>query len=263
MDTPAGRAAREACAPAESRLDMVYFDIDDTLYDQAEPFAYAVRRTCGDVPGASADALYDASRHHSEPIFAAFSAGRVPTTEEYALRMQQTLADFGISISYETACEAQRVYADESGVAMSLSPSMASCLDVCLRRSRLGVGIITNGKVRLQKSKLEILGTSRWVRDENVFISQEVGLAKPDPAFFRFACERSGTVPARCVYVGDAWGTDVVGARSAEMPVVWMNRRHRVRPEGSDVSPTWEVRSEKELLALLESDGFWMPHEDE
>lgn len=70
-----------------SLVDVVFFDIDDTLYDQAQPFSYAVRRTCGDVPGATDSKLYDASRRHSAPIFAAFSAGRVPTSEEYALRM--------------------------------------------------------------------------------------------------------------------------------------------------------------------------------
>lgn len=253
-----GQVARQDEAEPHACVDIVFFDIDDTLYDQAKPFAYAVRRVCGDVACASDAALYDASRRHSGPIFAAFSAGRTPTTHEYALRMQQTLADFGIVIDYATAVEAQRVYADESGVAMSLSPVMASCLDVCRSRARLGVGVISNGREELQMEKLEILGLARWVSPGAVFVSQAVGLAKPNPALFRYACRQLGTETDRCIYVGDAWDTDIVGARAAGMPCVWLNRRGRTRPRDTKgVSPTWEVRSEEELLALLGSESIW------
>ncbi len=253
-----GQMARHDGAKAHACVDMVFFDIDDTLYDQAKPFAYAVRRVCGDLPGASDAALYDASRRHSGAIFAAFSAGRTPTTHEYALRMQQTLADFGVTIDHATAVEAQRVYADESGEAMSLSPAMASCLDVCHAHARLGVGVISNGREELQEEKLEIIGASRWVSPGAVFISQAVGLAKPDPALFRYACRQLGTDPGSCIYVGDAWDTDVVGACAASMPCVWLNRRGRARPrDAKEVSPTWEVRSEEELLALLGSEPIW------
>jgi putative hydrolase of the HAD superfamily len=253
-----GQVARHDGAKAHTCVDVVFFDIDDTLYDQARPFAYAVRRVCGDIPGATDAALYDASRRHSGAIFAAFSAGRTPTTEEYALRMQQTLADFGVTIDHATAVEAQRVYADESGEAMSLSPAMASCLDACRARVCLGVGVISNGREELQAEKLEILGISQWVSSDAVFISQAVGMAKPDPALFEYACGRLCTTPARCVYVGDAWDTDVVGARAAGMPCVWLNRRGRARPQDArGVSPTWEVGSEEELRALVGSESFW------
>lgn len=253
-----GQIARHDETESHACVDIVFFDIDDTLYDQAKPFAYAVRRVCGDISGASDAALYDASRRYSGPIFAAFSAGRTPTMHEYALRMQQTLAEFGVSIDYRTAEEVQRVYSDESGAAMSLSPAMASCLDVCRARARLGVGVISNGRKELQAEKLEILGISRWVLPGAVFVSQAVGLAKPDPALFRYACRQLGTVPDRCIYVGDAWDTDIVGACAARMPCVWLNRRGRTRPrDAKGVSPTWEVRTEEELLALLSDEHLW------
>lgn len=238
-------------------VDMVYFDIDDTLYDQAAPFAYAVRRTFGALPGVTDGQLYEARGRHSGPVFRAFSEGRAPTGDEYALRMQQTLAEFGIRATRAEALEAQRVYADESGVAMSLSPAMAACLDVCRGRAQLGVGVISNGREPLQGEKLQVLGVGRWVAEKDVLVSQEVGLAKPDPALFRLACERAGTVPERCAYVGDAWATDVVGAWRARMPVAWLNRRHHARPTASEAAPTWEVGSEEALLALVRGEGFW------
>ncbi|MEE8704614.1 MAG: HAD-IA family hydrolase [Olsenella sp.] len=114
------------------------------------------------------------------------------------------------------------------------------------------LGIITNGPVAHQMEKVETLGLSRWFAPESIVVSGAVGVAKPDPRIFRIACERLGTRPEDCVYVGDSFASDVVGATSAGMPVVWFNHRHREAPAGPGVpSPDWVVEDEEGLLALL------------
>jgi putative hydrolase of the HAD superfamily len=45
--------------------------------------------------------------------------------------------------------------------------------------------------------------------------SGAVGVAKPDPAIFRFALEATGADPGRALHVGDTVGADVDGARAA------------------------------------------------
>lgn len=45
--------------------------------------------------------------------------------------------------------------------------------------------------------------------------SAAVGVAKPHPGIFRFACEATGVAPGRAVHVGDAVGADVEGALAA------------------------------------------------
>lgn len=229
-------------------LDTVFFDLDDTIYDQAIPFAYAVRSVAGDAVGASAEELYDASRAHSAEIFAAYEAGRTPTVDEFARRMESTLADFGITITRDEAVEMQRRYASKSADAMVVSPVMQKVLDLCSKHAQLG--IITNGRTRMQFSKVEVLGLSRWIPDENVFVSEKLGFAKPSEKIFAFACERVGSVPEHCIYVGDSFHTDVTGSLGAGMKALWLNRRHRKKPADGP-SPTWEVQSEEGLLDVL------------
>ncbi len=48
-----------------------------------------------------------------------------------------------------------------------------------------------------------------------VIDSGAVGVAKPNPAIFRFAFEATGAGPERAVHVGDAVGADVAGALAA------------------------------------------------
>lgn len=50
---------------------------------------------------------------------------------------------------------------------------------------------------------------------EFIIDSREVGVSKPDPRIFRMGTERMGVAPGRCLYVGDLYAVDVLGARAA------------------------------------------------
>jgi HAD superfamily hydrolase (TIGR01509 family) len=77
---------------------------------------------------------------------------------------------------------------------------------------------------------------------DDVVVSAEVGMAKPEPAIFRRAVDRLGLAPAECVFVDD-WDQNVEAAREVGMRGVI----HRV-DKGDDLS--------KQLLALgVASDG--------
>lgn len=86
----------------------------------------------------------------------------------------------------------------------------------------LPLGIVTNGEGEPQRAKLAAIGlTGRF----DVFVaSAEVGLAKPDPAIFRLACERLGVDPAETAHVGDRLDLDARGAADAGLRAVWLDR---------------------------------------
>jgi putative hydrolase of the HAD superfamily len=55
--------------------------------------------------------------------------------------------------------------------------------------------------------------------DVEVF-SSVVGLRKPDPAIYRYACERLGVEPADCLYCGDGAYRELTGAQEFGMTAV-------------------------------------------
>lgn len=238
-------------------MDHVLFDIDDTLYDQVRPFDLGFRETFGErfdhagPDGGPLDvvALFRASRRHSEEVFEASERGEISMEEMYVYRIQKSFEDFGLDVSREDCLRMQEAYAANQTSAISVSPTMGRVLDWCVANA--SPGIVSNGPAAHQMSKVEALGLTRWVAPELVVISGAVGFAKPDPRIFRIACERAGTTPERCVYVGDSYDLDVVGAASAGMPVVWFNRRHNAAPQHAAARPDWTVSSEEGLLALL------------
>lgn len=87
-------------------------------------------------------------------------------------------------------------------------------------RERFHVAIIGNQPSE-RSAQLRALGVDASV----MAMSDEMGVAKPDPAFFREALRRmGGPDPASVAYVGDRIDNDVVPSCEAGMRAVWLRR---------------------------------------
>ncbi|MEV4558448.1 HAD family hydrolase [Kitasatospora sp. NPDC049285] len=84
------------------------------------------------------------------------------------------------------------------------------------------LGVVTNGDGPRQRRKLHAMGLGELA--ERTVASSEEGIAKPDPAIFRLACERLGAAPERTAYVGDRLETDALGATDAGLLGIWLDR---------------------------------------
>ncbi len=90
-----------------------------------------------------------------------------------------------------------------------------------LQRRGVRMGVITNWDTTA-RSVLGRLGLDRYF--EQIVVSAEVGCEKPSPEIFRLAVERARVAPADCLYVGDNYYVDAVGARAAGMRPLLVNR---------------------------------------
>ena len=91
----------------------------------------------------------------------------------------------------------------------------------CLHARRHPMAVVTNGSAS-QRLKLEAIGASRFFNA--VLISEEVGIAKPDPRIFQLALSRLNARPGRSVFVGDSLEHDMAGAGHAGMMTVYIKR---------------------------------------
>lgn len=90
-----------------------------------------------------------------------------------------------------------------------------------LRSRGYRLGVISNWdpSARPILERLGILGFF-----EVTIISSEVGVSKPDRRIFEIALERAGVKPEECLYVGDNYYDDAVGAGSVGMACRIINR---------------------------------------
>jgi putative hydrolase of the HAD superfamily len=147
-------------------------------------------------------------------------------------------------LASQFAAEAWELYPD-------VEPMLAEVRDT----GGVSIGIVSDWGSNLRRI-LSDLGLDRQL--DFVLPSGAVGLAKPNPAFFRMALESAGVEPSDALMVGDSYRADVRGAWSAGMDALWLRR-----DEGTSITPAHEpippdvrlIRSLGEVPEILRSGG--------
>lgn len=125
-------------------------------------------------------------------------------------------------------------------------PGAVSLLDAL--QGKVKIGIITNGFTALQQTRLERTGLSDHF--DLLVISEQVGIAKPDPRIFEYTFAKMGHPPlSRILMVGDTPESDILGGINAGIATCWLNMHGRTLPEG--IKPTWQVSTLSELEQRL------------
>ncbi|MFC1660215.1 HAD family hydrolase [Gemmatimonadota bacterium] len=94
-----------------------------------------------------------------------------------------------------------------------------------LRRQGYRLAVISNADGRMREV-IRAGGLQGLV--EFVVDSEEEGVEKPDPEIFLRACARLGLAPGACLYVGDLYPVDVLGAQGAGLQAVLLDPLDRL-----------------------------------
>lgn len=112
-----------------------------------------------------------------------------------------------------------------------------------LRAADLRLGVVSNADGRMEGA---IRAAGIREHFEFVIDSGDVGVAKPDPEIFHMASRSLALPPNRCLYVGDLYPVDVVGAERAGMQALLLD------PDNSARSlPVRRINSVADLPGLL------------
>lgn len=83
------------------------------------------------------------------------------------------------------------------------------------------LGLLTNGSRLCQRSKIKAVDIEKYFNE--IIVSREEGIAKPDKEVYFRLCNRLGVEPNECIFVGDNYNTDILGAINANITAVWIN----------------------------------------
>lgn len=215
----------------DHRVPLAIFDLDDTLIDRTG----AVRRW-------AAEFVAERGLDPAEVrwLAAADGGGFTPRPG-----FMSAIRDrYGIDEPLETMLDRFR---EQIVAHMEPDPAVPAMLDR-LRTAGWRVAIATNGEVRQQRAKIDLAGLAGAV--DAVAISQEVGVAKPDPRMFEAAASRCGARLAEGGWmVGDCPTRDIAGGRGAGLRTIWM--RHGRAWDQAAASPDATVDHIGEAVSLL------------
>jgi HAD superfamily hydrolase (TIGR01509 family) len=177
----------------------VLFDVGWTLLDEGKRLRAALEWLSGAL------AKRGLLRSAEELDGGYRAACRAPTPGEPSLIVQQLVA-LGVPVA-----EARRLRKELPWDAVPLEPFPDSA--DCLRRLRSAgfrVGVLANQPA---SARDDLARCGLLEHCDDVWLSDAVGLAKPDPAFFRLALDAWGLPPQRVAYVGDRPDNDVAPSK--------------------------------------------------
>ena len=229
--------------------EWLLFDADGTLFDYEAAEEAALTWTF-DGAGLAFDAdLLAAYQRINGQLWQDFEAGKTTPDRIKVDRFADLLSYLAEARGIEppiSAVEFSQVYLTNLGNCTHLIADAQDVLDAARTSARLA--LITNGLSAVQRSRLAKSGLDAVF--EAVTISEEEGVAKPDPRLFDIAFRRMGEPAKEAVLmIGDSLTSDMRGAARYGIDACWFN------PEGAPHDPQvpvrYEIRALRELLQFL------------
>jgi putative hydrolase of the HAD superfamily len=220
-------------------LAAVLFDLDCTLVDRVNSIRqYALRFAedfCQHLVPTSREGL-------AEVLIAADGLGYRPATRTY---------DIAAKVAWTVQPAPEEIAAHWRRHFTSLAVAMDGAVEVLERLQRLGMalGLVTNGTVRSQGQKLDILGLRSYFR--TIVVSEAVGVEKPHAAIFQHALDGLGLRAEHAWFVGDHPENDILGASRVGLRTVWLRGSHPW--PGTQAVPHHQIDHLRELVPLLMS----------
>jgi putative hydrolase of the HAD superfamily len=216
-------------------LDVVLFDLDDTLHDDTYAYQSAAEEVAREVAaehGIDALALKAAYIAEAEGFWKRLSADdlKVKLASIRASMWQTALENVGVGDDPELAQRSAERYNAYRSKYYTLFPGATDLLR-SLRDRGKKLGMVTNGLSETHREKIVLLRISEFF--DAVFLADEVGMVKPDPLLFAHACRTLGSAPSHSAMVGDRYDRDIRGALEAGLFTVWLNVRDEELPAGA------------------------------
>ena len=235
-------------APA---LDVVLFDIDDTLYSTTA-FATDARRNA-----VSAMVNYGLQVTEEEGVreLAEVVSEFTSNYDEHLDRLIDRLGPSRLGGRNPAVLIAAGVVAYHQTKERQLKPLPdAVALLRALSQAKVRTGIVSAGLRIKQAEKLVRLGVLPWLDPGAIFFSDQMGVSKPNPKIFAKACETLGVDPRRAMYVGDRPATDVAPAKAVGLKTVHYRGAHgRYSDRPAEPPADHEVELLTELRPILKS----------
>ena len=221
------------------------FDVDDTLYEQIVPFENAYKSIFDmDI---DMEKFYLLSRYYSDVKFEASRNGEMTMDEYHIYRIQEAAKDLGVCLTAEQALSMQKEY-KKNQQKLQMSNTTISILELA-KENNVKLGIITNGPSEHQWAKIKALGIESWISRENIIVSGDYGINKPDVRIFEIMQEKLQLPNASLYYIGDSIENDIVGANNADWKGIWINRYKRKLPEDIEIYKIAE--NNRELFEII------------
>lgn len=225
----------------------LFFDADGTLFDfntsEKKALEKAVRALCGVWKPEFAPMYHEVTKRTWNEL-----ERKLITLERLkTLRFERFKAVSGLDFDVK---QMSKVYIDFLSYSDDLYPGTIELLEKLYKKYTLVLA--TNGITSVQRGRINSTDTAKYFKA--IIISEEIGAAKPDPAFFQVASEQVGNPPKdKILMIGDSMTSDIPGAMNFGIDSCLIVMPHKDVPlfAPGERRPNYIVRNFNQLEEIL------------
>ena len=226
-------------------IKAILWDVDGTLLDFTAAERAAVRTGFARRGlGTCSDEMLAAYSRTNVKYWEALERGEMTKPEILVGRFREFFTLYGIDPDLAPAFNED--YQLDLGDTVVFQPGALETVKAL--KGRVLQCAVTNGTKIAQRRKLARSGLDALL--DAVFISEDLGVEKPNPGFFDKVFAALGNVPREeALIVGDSLTSDIRGGVNAGIPAAWYNPAGKPLPEGLRVD--YDLRAAEEVLRLI------------
>lgn len=217
-------------------------DADNTLFDFTGVEKMAIESVFHRLSIAWDDRYMDIYSPYNQSLWAAFERGEIEKSHLLSHRFTWLGEQIGHHINGRLFSEKYEEYLCAHHRLIPGSEELCRKL-----YDKFTLALMTNGNSKMQRARLESSVLNPYFK--YVFISEELGCAKPSKAFFDTAFDEMGVLDRSAVLmVGDTVAADMVGANNAGIDCCWYNPDSRTQ---CDATITYEISDLSQLTKII------------
>ena len=217
------------------------FDADDTLFDYPKAESGALRTTFEHFGQVYRSEILRIYQVFNRQVWGEFERGEILPQDLRLKRFRLLFDELQVSLDPQ---DFSTQYLENLARASDLLPDAAVVLEVLSRNYH--IALVTNGLKDVQRPRLERSSIRPFI--EKIFISEEMGVAKPDPGFFDTVFREVGNPPkSKVLIIGDSPTSDMQGGINYGIATCWFNPFGKT----SELPITHEINALKQLLDIL------------
>lgn len=227
-------------------IRTILWDVDGTLLDFLAAEKAAIRRLFAEFGlGECSDEMLKRYSTINRRYWERLERNEITKPQVLVGRFEEFFASEGLDAGVAAAFNEKYQYA----LGDTIVPR-DDCLEIVKAlQGTVKQYVVSNGTIIAQNKKLRLSGLGKLM--DGVFLSEELGVEKPNVEFFHKVFEAIGPVdPQETIIVGDSLSSDIRGGNNAGILTCWYNPSGQTAP--GDLRIDYEIRDLHQVLELVE-----------
>ncbi len=221
----------------------IWFDLDNTIFDFNRSSKIAFNQLIKHIGLENSSTLYQDYQVINHKVWEEMEKGLITQTALRSLRWDRFFTKIGIAFD---PAKANDLYLSFLATNNTFIPFAVETVHRLSKTYTLVA--VTNGLKEVQKSRMENASLNKYF--DNLIISDEIGVAKPNIEFFEIAHRFYPDLKKEeILMVGDRLSSDILGAQNYNIDSCWFNPNED--ENNLTLKPRFEIKDMNALVNIL------------